>query len=168
MRILKGIDTFLSGSMKTIIIIVTVMATFTMFLQVVARYVFEISISGLDELTGHTAVWLYLMGAAYGTYDRSHIKADMMHMFVKNEKILAVSRTLANIVAIVVSVYMTVWSYGYIKWSILKHEVTPTLQIPTVVFQVSIFIGALLMVLYFTAETLDVARQTFRPASHTE
>jgi len=162
-KILKGADWFLANGMKTIIIIVTVMATCTMFLQVVSRYVFELSISGLDELTGHTAVWLYLMGAAYGTYERSHIKADMMHLFIRNQQILSGIRALSTGVAVIVSSYMTAWSYGYVKWSILKHEVTPTLQIPTVLFQISILIGAALMVIYFFVEFLDLIRQTYRP-----
>jgi TRAP-type C4-dicarboxylate transport system permease small subunit len=162
-KILKKVDWFLAGGMKTIIIVVTVMATTTMFLQVITRYVFEISISGLDELTGHTAVWLYLMGAAYGTYDRSHIKADMMHLFIKNQRILNGIRALSTAVAVVISSYMTVWSYGYVKWSILKHEVTPTLQIPTVWFQISILVGAALMVIYFFVEFLDLAYQVYRP-----
>jgi TRAP-type C4-dicarboxylate transport system permease small subunit len=162
-KTLKSMDWFLASGMKTIIIMVTVMATATMFLQVITRYVFEISISGLDELTGHTAVWLYLMGAAYGTYDRSHIKADMMHLFIKNQRVLSGIRALSTAVAVVVSSYMTVWSYGYVKWSIMKHEVTPTLQIPTVWFQISILIGAALMVIYFFVEFLDLAHQTYRP-----
>jgi len=162
-KILKSVDWFLDNGMKTIIIMVTVMATCTMFLQVITRYVFEISISGLDELTGHTAVWLYLMGAAYGTYDRSHIKAEMIHLFIKNKRILSGIRTLSTAIAVVVSSYMTVWSYGYVRWSIMKHEVTPTLQIPTVWFQISILIGAALMVIYFMVEFLHLAYQTYRP-----
>ena len=161
LKALRGGDWLLSNMMKMIIIIVTVMVTFTMFLQVIARYVFEISITGLDELTGHTAVWLYLMGAAYGTYDRSHIKADVVHLFIKNQRILHAIRTLSTSIALVVVCYMTVWSFGYIKWSIMKHEITPTLQIPTVIFQSSILIGAALMVLYFFAELIESARQTF-------
>lgn len=162
---LKKGDWLLANGMKTIIIIVTIMATCTMFLQVIARYVFQVSISGLDELTGHTAVWLYLIGAAYGTYERTQIKADMMHLFVKNKKILGWIRTFSTAVAVVVSGYMTVWSYGYVKWSIAKHEVTPTLQIPTVYFQVSILICAALMVLYFFVETLDMARKAWHQTS---
>jgi len=161
-KILKGMDWFLANGMKTIIIVVTVMATCTMFLQVVTRYVFELSISGLDELTGHTAVWLYLMGAAYGTYERSHIKADMMHLFIRNQQILSGIRVFSTGVAVFVSSYMMMWSYGYVKWSIMKHEVTPTLQIPTVLFQISILIGAAMMVIYFFVEFLDMIRQTYQ------
>lgn len=161
LKILKKIDWLLANSMRTIIILVTVMATCTMFLQVVARYVFEISISGLDELTGHTAVWLYLMGAAYGTFDRSHIKAEMMHLVIKNPRVLSGIRALSTAVAVVVACYMMVWSFGYIKWSIMKHEITPTLQIPTVIFQMSILLGAIFMVIYFIVEFIDLVRQSF-------
>lgn len=157
----KGIRFFLS----TVIIIVTIMASCSMLLQVIARYVFEISISGLDELTGHTAVWMYMMGAAYGSFERSQIKAEMVHLFIKNERILSAIRALATTIGAVVAGYMVVWSYDYVKWSIAKHEVTPTLQIPTVVFQVSILIGALLMVAYFIREAFDLAMQAVRPST---
>lgn len=155
----KGIDWFLCNGMKTIIILVTIAVTGTMLLQVISRYVFEISITGLDELTGHTAVWLYLMGAAFGTYDRSQIKADMMHLFVKNQKILSLIKAGASAVSVVVASHMMVWSYNYVLWSIRKHEVTPSLQIPTILFQVSILIGAVLMVFYFLVEFFDLIRQ---------
>jgi TRAP-type C4-dicarboxylate transport system permease small subunit len=143
------------------IIVITIMAACTMLLQVVARYVFEIAISGLDEITGHTAVWMYLMGAAYGALDRSQIKAEMAHLVVKNERILYMIRALATTIAVVVAGYMVSWSYGYVQWSIKKHEMTPTLQLPTVIFQVAILIGAILMVYYFIRETIDYLRKAF-------
>ena len=85
--IVKQGDRVLDYSMRTIIIAITIMGSCTMLLQVITRYVFEIAISGLDEITGHTAVWLYMMGAAYGSYDRSQIKAEMAHLVVKRHGI---------------------------------------------------------------------------------
>ena len=165
--IVKQGDRILDNSMKTIIIVITVMASCTMLLQVVARYVFEIAISGLDEITGHTAVWLYMMGAAYGSYDRSQIKAEMAHLVVKNERILNLIRAFATLIAVVVAGYMVSWSYEYVQWSIKKHEMTPTLRLPTVIFQVSILIGAILMVYFFLREAIDYLRKAFssEPAS---
>lgn len=157
-RIVSACNKVTVVGMQGIIIAVIVIAIGTMFLQVVTRYVFEISVSGLDELAGHTAVWLYMMGAAYGAYDRSHIKANAIHLFVKNKKVLAWIDVFAMGVAVIVAVYMTVWSYGYLQWSIRKHEVTPTLQLPTVIFQTAIFVGALLMVIYFSVELLAKLR----------
>ena len=54
-KALGYVDRFLVRFMKSIIIVVTLMAIGTMFVQVVARYIFEIPIVGLDELAGHTA-----------------------------------------------------------------------------------------------------------------
>jgi TRAP-type transport system small permease protein len=161
----NGLDKIIHFSLSTIIIAVTIMASCSMLLQVVARYIFEISISGLDELTGHTAVWMYLMGAAYGSFERSQIKAEMIHLFIKNVRILNAIRALATTIGAVVAGYMAYWSYGYVRWSIVKHEVTPTLQIPTVFFQIAILIGALLMVAYFIREAFDLAIQAYRPLS---
>jgi len=148
----------IATSMRVVIISVIVIAISTMFLQVITRYVFQISVSGLDELAGHTAVWLYMMGAAYGAFDRSHIKASVLHLLVKNKKVLAIVDAFSVAVAVVVAGFMTVWSYGYVEWSIRKHEVTPTLQLPTVIFQVAIFVGAALMVIYFSAELVSKIR----------
>lgn len=158
---LERSDKVIDYTMRTVIIIITIMASCTMLLQVIARYVFEVAISGLDEITGHTAVWLYLMGAAYGSYDRSQIKAEMIHLVIKNQRILYGVRALSTIIGAVVAGYMMVWSYGYVRWSIVKHEVTPTLQTPTVIFQIAILIGAILMVYYFIREALDLLRQAF-------
>jgi len=145
--------------MQAIIVAVIVVTTGTMFLQVVTRYVFQISVSGLDELAGHTAVWLYLMGAAYGAYDRSHIKASVLHLFVKNKRVLAFFDVLAMAIAVIVTVFMTVWSCDYLEWSIRKHEITPTLQLPTVIFQTAIFTGAVLMLIYFSIDLVSRLRK---------
>jgi TRAP-type C4-dicarboxylate transport system permease small subunit len=165
--VLERSDKAIDYAMRTIIVLITIMASCTMLLQVISRYVFEVAISGLDEITGHTAVWLYLMGAAYGSYDRSQIKAEMVHLVIKNQRVLFGIRALSTIIGAVVAGYMVIWSYGYVRWSILKHEVTPTLQAPTVIFQIAILIGAILMVYYFIREALDLLRQAFgsKPAS---
>jgi len=165
--IVKQGDKILDYSMRTIIIAITIMASCTMLLQVIARYVFEIAISGLDEITGHTAVWLYMMGAAYGAFDRSQIKAEMAHLVVKNERALNLIRAFATLIAVVVAGYMVSWSWEYIQWSLKKHEMTPTLRLPTVIFQVSILIGAILMVYFFIREMIDYLRLAFgsEPAS---
>ena len=166
--IVKQGDRVLDYSMRTIIIAITIMGSCTMLLQVITRYVFEIAISGLDEITGHTAVWLYMMGAAYGSYDRSQIKAEMAHLVVKNERILNLIRAFATLIAVVVACYMISWSWEYVQWSLKKHEMTPTLRLPTVIFQVSILIGAVLMVYFFIREAIDYLRKAFSSESASE
>jgi TRAP-type C4-dicarboxylate transport system permease small subunit len=112
----------------------------------------------MEEITGHTAVWLYMIGAAYGTYDRSHIKAEFIHLIIKKPVILRSFRILASVVSILICIFMTIWSYEYVNWSLARHEVTPALHWPTVYFQIPILISSLLMTLYFFIEMVDLAR----------
>lgn len=167
-QIIQQSDTVIRRLMSTIIILVTVLASFSMLLQVIARYIFEIAISGLDELTGHIAVWMYMMGAAYGSLNKTQIKAEMVHLFIKNRTALCLIRALTTTIGAVIACYMVSWSYGYVKWSLLKHEVTPTLQLPTVIFQFPILLGAVLMVIYFLREAFDHVWEAFHPPSLTK
>jgi len=162
LRILKSLDEGAAYLQRVILILVSIFVICTMFTGVIARYVFQAPIWGMDELTGHIAVWLYLIGAAYGTYDRSHIKAEFIHLIIKNRRTLIIIRAVSTAIAAVVAGYMTMWSYGYIHWSIIKHEVTPTLQWPTVYFQFPILVAAILMSIYFLVETLDYVRDACR------
>ena len=86
----------------------------------------------------------------------------MVHLVIKNERALSAIRAFAMAIAAGVAGYMTMWSYNYVRWSIIKHEMTPTLQLPTVIFQISILIGAVLMLYYFIREALDLAWQAWR------
>jgi TRAP-type C4-dicarboxylate transport system permease small subunit len=112
----------------------------------------------MEEITGHTAVWLYMIGAAYGTYERSHIKAEFIHLIIKNPVILKSFRIFASVISIVICIFMAIWSYEYVNWSMVRHEVTPALHWPTVYFQIPILISSLLMTLYFFIEMVDLAR----------
>lgn len=166
-QIIQRSDTVIRRVMSTIIILVTVMASFSMLLQVIARYIFEVAISGLDELTGHIAVWMYMMGAAYGSLNKTQIKAEMVHLFIKNKTVLSCIRALTTTIGAIIAGYMVTWSYGYVNWSFVKHEVTPTLQLPTVIFQFPILLGAILMVIYFLREAFDHVWEAFHPSSAT-
>ena len=161
-KILKGVDRGIAGLQKAILIIVSIFVICDLFIVVVARYIFNTSIVGLEELTGHSAVWLYMIGASYGSYERSHIKAEFIHLIVKNDRAVMILRSVAMAVAVVVACYLVKWSAGYVYWSVTKHEITPTLQIPTVIFQMPILVSSILMAVYFFVEMLELARLAFR------
>lgn len=160
-RILKGLDKALAYPQKLLLILVTIIVVCTVSIEVVARYLFQAPIWGMEEITGHTAVWLYMIGASYGTYDRSHIMAEFIHLIVKNQRILDIFRILAASISVVICSFMTTWSYKYVNWSLTRHETTPALHLPTVYFQISILISSLLMALYFAVELVDLIRSAY-------
>lgn len=160
--ILKGLDTKVASLQRAIIVTASTIVICNMIIEVVARFAFNTSIIGLEELTGHLGVWVYMIGAAYGSYDRSQIKAEFVHLLVKNERAVLALRGVALAVATVVASFLIHWSIDYVSWSIAKHEITPTLQIPTVIFQIPILIGAILMAIYFFVEMVELARAAYR------
>ncbi len=152
MNKLKYIDELLGKVLKTGIIIVTITVVIAMTLQVCNRYFLPLPFYGLDEFTGHTAVWFYMLGAAYAASRSDHIKADMLDIFKVPPAGQYYISLIASLISIVISGFMIVWSYRYVLWSISKHEVTPSLHIPTVYFQSAILVGAVLLFIYFIKE----------------
>ena len=158
MNILHYIDSLFDKILKAGIIIITIAVVSAMTLQICGRYFLPLPFYGLDEFTGHTAVWFYLLGAAYSASRSDHIKADMLEVFKVPLKAQYVISLAASAVSIVIAGFMVVWSYRYVLWSISKHEVTPSLHIPTVYFQAAVLFGAVLMFIYFIKELVGRIR----------
>lgn len=152
---LEIIDALIEKILMVAIILITIVVVTSMALQVCGRYFLPLPIHGLDEFTGHTAVWFYMLGAAYAALKSDHIKADMLEIFRIPAKAQHYISLLASLVSIVISGFMVVWSYNYVQWSISRHEVTPSLHIPTVYFQVAILVGAVLLFLFFLKELVS-------------
>ncbi len=133
--------------------------------EVIMRYVIHYPGMEVEELATMIAFWFYFIGGAYGTFDRSHIKAEMLHLFFKNPRKVAAGRAVATFIALCLSGLMAYWGFLYFLWGITKHERSRVLMIPMVFSQVSIFISALLMFVYFLAELIDrICQSLGRPA----
>ena len=123
--------------------------------QVSLRYFFRKPIMGVEELACLFGFWLYFTGAANGSRERSHIKADLLDVFVKNKKTLYWAKTIVLFVLIVLSGIFVSWTFNYFNWSIKTWERSPALTIPMVYAQASLVINAALMFFYFFIEFLD-------------
>lgn len=126
------------------------------FVQVLARYVFHSPIWALDVVAGHSAIWLYFLGAVYGTYERSHIKATLLHVFIKNRRTLALIAAVTTTVAFAVCCFMINWSYEYVIYSITSGEEMEGTRWPLFWFQSALLVGAILMAVYFLVEIVDL------------
>lgn len=175
MNKLELLDALIEKALIVAIILITIVVVTSMTLQVCGRYFLPLPFHGLDELTGHTAVWFYMLGAAYSALKSDHIRADMLEIFRVPAKAQYYISLLASLVSIVISGFMMVWSYTYVQWSISRHEVTPSLHIPTVYFQVAILVGAVLLFLFFLKELVirirqnkPVVDQPFEPSDYNQ
>jgi TRAP-type C4-dicarboxylate transport system permease small subunit len=140
--------------------------------QVALRYFFRMPLMGVEELACLCGFWLYFTGAANGARERSHIKADILNLLIKNERALNGAKALISFVLVVLAGIFVEWTVNYVLWSMKSWERSPALSIPMVCAQASLMVNAVLMLFYFFVEFLDYARQAlgykpFRFAAHT-
>ena len=137
------------------LIIAGCLITVLVFIEVMLRYVFESPLFGIEELIVFIAMWLYFIGAALGAHDRSHIKADVIHVWVKSPRGMAIIHTINSVITVTLSAIMASWCYDYFLFGIQKGGQSPALRIPLVLPQSAVFVGAILMTLYFFVELVD-------------
>ena len=67
-----------------LMIICSVGCSGVIIISTIMRYFLTKNWYGSDEIILMFAFWLYFMGAAYGSYENSHIKADIVASLAKN------------------------------------------------------------------------------------
>ena len=145
---------------QRIVMLLTIcISTSAIMAEVLMRYIFKTSIVGIEELAAYIAFWLYFIGSSYGTYERSHIKAELTHMLIKNPRYYAMSRAATSFISFALSFYAIILAYRYTEWGIRRMEQSSATFLgntyPVVYFQFSLLVGFILMCLYFFVEFLQ-------------
>ena len=135
--------------------------TLAMFVEIVSRYVFHNSFFGLEHFIGFASMWIYFIGSAYGSYERSHVKAELIRTIIHSKRAYNIIRAVSAAVSTAVSGIFVVWSYEFCMDSIAMKETTWAYHVPMVYFQASLLIGGILMAAYFLWETIDCALDVY-------
>ena len=142
-----------------IMIICSILIILGISTQAAFRYLFQLDFYGLDELIVIVAFWLYFMGSSYGSFEQSHIKADVVSVYIKNEKAKQLLQLIASLITTGISLLITYWALQFFIWGIVRQAKSPVLGIPMVIPQSAIFIGFILMSMYSLVYLyLDVKR----------
>lgn len=118
------------------------------FTQVITRYVFEVPVMGMDELMMYPILWLYMLGAANASREQSHIRANVLDVFIKSPRKLAVIAVIADAISIVVLLWLIYWAWDFTQYIIRVGKESPTLYLPTFFADISLITGLMLMILF--------------------
>ncbi len=113
-----------------------------------ARYFFSYDLYGIEEFLMVVAFWLYFIGAAYGSYEKSHIEADFVQSIFGDTPVTRVVGHLRDVIELGVLVVLTYWSWLLITFAYVRSSVTPGWRIPLLVPQSAILVGFILMTLH--------------------
>lgn len=165
LRTVKGFHFGVLNAQKLLLICLFLPLTGAMFAETVARYVIGKGFFAMEDFIGYTAVWLYFIGAAVATHERTQVKAEIVSMFLKNPRVLSILRAVVAAISVVVAAIMTQWTYNFVLFSIRMDARTPVHQVPFVIFEAALLVGAFLMAVYFTLELVDNIRGALRSTS---
>ncbi|MDG1430132.1 MAG: TRAP transporter small permease subunit [Paracoccaceae bacterium] len=164
---LDGVNTppFLSGRLLTlwnaklklqrlILLASGVALTLLIFVQVVTRYVFGISIFGIEELASFTAVIMYFFGATHGAWERGHISASLIELILPAGRARLSAELLTAVLTVFLSAWMSVWAWKYLAFVVKRGTVSLETDIPmyAIVFVIPFCLS--LMTFYFCVELL--------------
>ncbi|MDI9493311.1 MAG: TRAP transporter small permease subunit [Bacillota bacterium] len=133
---------------RIILILCSASAILFIVISVLTRYVFKVSMFGVEEIILLIAMWLYFIGGVYGSYKDNHITADVLSTYVKSEKIKRALRIFVTGLCLVISIILAVWGIIYINWSFQVGGATVGLQIPMIFLRMPLFIGFIMMCLF--------------------
>jgi TRAP-type C4-dicarboxylate transport system permease small subunit len=142
------LDKILPKGMSFIIITTQISFTVIIFGSIIARSFFGRDLYGNEDFVLIAAFWLYLIGGAYGTYNNSHIKADILTELLKPGRNKTIILLTSSIVETIINFVVTIWGWQLIVWSIGKGAKSISWKIPMSIPQSAIFVGFLIMFIY--------------------
>jgi len=149
----------MANAQRAILIGCAIFITLLVFAEVWMRYVFHYPGMEVEEVAALAAFWLYFVGAIYGSYERTHIKAELIHLIFKKPRRYALVRVITSCITLTLALIMCYWGYTYFIWGIQMGEESRVLRWPMIYTQSSIFVGAILMSFYFLVELVAYVRQ---------
>ena len=118
------------------------------FVQVITRYVLEIPVMGLEEITVYPTLWLYVAGSVNASRENTQIKANVISIFLKTDKAKITIEAIADFISVLISGWLAWWAFDYFQYSLRVWKESPTLYIPTFFADCALFVGLALMTIY--------------------
>lgn len=135
------------------------------FVQVITRYVLEIPVMGLEESLLYPTLWLYMLGAVNASRENTHIRANVLEIFLSTERQHQVLAVIGEVISLIVGIWLTTWAWDFTKYSMRVWRESPTLYLPTFYVDVALFVGLVLMMIFTVWHLLMHLRALFSPVA---
>ncbi len=139
---------FIVKAEKIIIVITGIAVTLIVGLACLMRAIFKVDLVGYEEILVMFAFWLYMIGSAYGTYEKSQITADILNIYLKEGVVKSFVNLIRSFLTLVLASWFGIWAFDFVVWGVEMQTKTPVWRLPMVWGQSSIFIGLLLVSIF--------------------
>ncbi|MCY4452351.1 MAG: TRAP transporter small permease subunit [Immundisolibacterales bacterium] len=157
-QLIEHVPTALRGPVRVLLAVkgafvsvASLIMAFTFFCVVILRYGFEADLFAYEEWLLIICFWLYFMASALGTYENSHVNADLLNYLTDNERLKWLRSVLVTSVELVVTLFAVYWAVLVLRDEIASHpywQATIALKIPFIVPRFALLVGFGLMAFY--------------------
>ncbi len=136
------------------------------FVQVITRYVLQIPVMGLEETMLYPTLWLYILGAVNASRENTHIRANVLEIFLKTPRQHTVLAVIGEVLSLIIGIWLTTWAWDFTRYSWRVWKESPTLYIPTFWSDVALFVGMVLMMIYTAVHLVGHLRDLASAGQH--
>ncbi|MPV85183.1 TRAP transporter small permease [Ostreibacterium oceani] len=138
------------------------------FSQVITRYVLEVPVMGMEELIMYPILWLYMLGAVNASRENTHIRANVLDVFIKSPRKQNILAIISDVISIIVLLWLIYWAWDFTQYILRIWKESPTLYLPTFYADISLLLCLLLMTLFTLLHIARSVRNIRRNASPEE
>ncbi len=139
------------AAQKAIIVLCSLLIAVTFGIVVVLRYGFQANLFAYEEWMLVAAFILYFIGAAQGSYDNTHIKADLVNEWIEAPALRRRFNLFILGLEVLIAGVLAYWGLLMLLEDLAKYPELPATtvyKIPLAVPRGTIFLGFLLMTIY--------------------
>lgn len=155
LALMASVDRFLAFIIKPIVVVISFLVAVLLAYGIFTRSILGQPVFGLEELVLLGAMWLYMLGAALASRDRSHLSADFVQVIFKNPRVIRFVHIVAALISLFMAIMFATWSYDLLYWAVKKGQTTAVLKLPWYLSQGSLFVASILFIFYQLRDTMD-------------
>lgn len=161
-------DRIIVSSFSFVCCATTVALTLIICAATFFRYIVKGDLYGYEEWVKIFAFWLYFLGAALGSYNRTHVSADLVNAYLPEGIVKNLFALLKNLITVGVAILFTWYGYEFFMFGYqgplgtgIAIPKTTVWRIPFWVGYLSVFLGLIFMSTYFARDLVLNIRQLF-------
>jgi len=129
--------------------------------EVVSRYVLKTSLMGVEELMVVPIIWLYMLGGADASYEKSHIECGILSLYIKKDRSKLMFEVLKRTICFIVLVWMEYWGIKYYQYSLKVWKIGDITGFPLFYANIAITVGFFLMAIYAIRDVINAWKNLF-------